>query len=371
MTTHGAAALFVTQRFVDSKTAANAIRDYALANNVDVKSAHTGGGRKKFLCSSASAGCSFFVYVVRTKATGESYWYISSLNLTHTNCASTGRPTEAQLVANATLQNAVAANPFVRAKTIASQLQAETSLAPPSLRTINRVITTLRQGLLGDVFRGHELLPSFLDMFVSLNRGSVACHEHDKVTGRFRRACLIPAGLAKAAVHGQAIFGIDGEHFKTDDYDGLLLLFVGRDGNGKNLTIGVALVPSESADNFCWFFEKLREAGIPMHWPIICDRAPGLIATVALLSLRLFHCSVHIYRNAVSAGFKTCHKDLFYELQGALTEDAYKSKLAVLAIVAGEKATKYVTDLDPSTWALYPHVNSLALFGWRSSNFIK
>lgn len=361
------------QLFDDGNAASAYIQAFALHGRKNVKSVRAGGGRKKYVCVSDAAGCPFSVVVMKTKATGKSHWFVSSVHLEHRNCTATPTPTQAQLAANEVVIHAVAADPTVKAKAIRHQLHATVALGSVSIWKVYRARAEVRLSIRGDIALGHQKLPGFLQTFATLNPGSIAAHEHDTKTGKFTRACLIHGALARAANFGQAILGIDGGHLKSDSYDGILILIVARDGNCKNLTVGAALVPSESEDNFNWFFGKLRDAGLDLGRPIFCDRAAGLRASAEALDLVLFNCAIHIFRNALAQrnGFNHSHKSLFYELQCAETVERFESTLALIEISAGSAAANYLRAIDPKTWTLHPHLHSLALYGWRSSNFVE
>lgn len=364
--------LTINQRFQTGKDAARHVRDYALAERKRVKSKPSGGSRKVFVCTSADAGCGFSVSVRRTKKKDESYWYVTAMCLEHTNCTSTPKPTVAQLAGTRAMVNAVTANPLIKAKAAAVELQLTTGLEAPSRTTLHRALVVVREKVQSNLVEGHRRLPSFLQLFAEKNPGSVAAHDYDQITGKFQRACLVHGGIAKAVNQCQRLLGVDGGHMKTDAFDGIQLLVVGRDGNFKNVTVAAALVASESRDDFVWFFGKLMEAGVDLTVPVFCDRALGLAAAARELHLTLMNCSIHIYRNTLLVkGFNRSHRDVFYQLQAAETEEAYNMVLEIIRMTVSHEAAAYLRAIDPASWALWPHLHTLALYGWRSSNFVE
>jgi hypothetical protein len=46
------------------------------------------------------------------------------------------------------------------------------------------------------------------------------------------------------------MYGFDGTHSKNDKYRGVILTLLGRDGNGNNMTIALAVVHSENEKTF-------------------------------------------------------------------------------------------------------------------------
>ncbi|EQC29343.1 hypothetical protein SDRG_13012 [Saprolegnia diclina VS20] len=53
-----------------------------------------------------------------------------------------------------------------------------------------------------------------------------------------------------------------------------------------------------------------------------------------------------------------------------MTESGYRSTLGILRL-SSSKAADYFEAIDPTVWALHPHLHTMALHGWRTSNFVE
>ena len=54
---------------------------------------------------------------------------------------------------------------------------------------------------------------------------------------------------------------MDAAHSRCPEYNGVHLLMIGRNSDGKNVIYGHALVPKETKRNYIWFFSRMIEAG--------------------------------------------------------------------------------------------------------------
>ena len=57
------------------------------------------------------------------------------------------------------------------------------------------------------------------------------------------------------------VAGVDAAHSRCPEYNGVHLLMIGRNSDGKNVIYGHALVPKETKRNYIWFFSRMIEAG--------------------------------------------------------------------------------------------------------------
>ncbi|KDO22170.1 hypothetical protein SPRG_21174 [Saprolegnia parasitica CBS 223.65] len=58
------------------------------------------------------------------------------------------------------------------------------------------------------------------------------------------------------------------------------LLYVGVDGDGKTVTLAIALVEGETSDDYTWFFSHIQAAGLLWDVPVFADRSSGLLSSV-------------------------------------------------------------------------------------------
>jgi len=100
----------------------------------------------------------------------------------------------------------------------------------------------------------------------------------------------------------------DGCHSKTPLYDGVQLLFIGKNGNGRNVPIAVAWVPTESPSHCFWALQMVSMTGIKIDSIPICSDRGNLLSSVRAfhivykVTISLKFCLEHVLRN-VSASF--------------------------------------------------------------------
>lgn len=114
--------------------------------------------------------------------------------------------------------------------------------------------------------------------------------------GRLSREFLC---LRKCAISQQInwleVLQIDGTCMKHVAYNGVALILVGRNGNHKNITVAMALVPKDTKDTFEWFLLNCVANCLKFNDKVVCtDRRHQLPAQVAL------------QRNGLGVNFKFC-----------------------------------------------------------------
>ena len=83
------------------------------------------------------------------------------------------------------------------------------------------------------------------------------------------------------------ILGTDGAHMKHREYNGIMLILIGRDENNSNVIVAVALRPTENAENYTWFLQQCINGGISFeNLPLFCDRGSGILSAAGQLGIR-------------------------------------------------------------------------------------
>ncbi|OQR97380.1 hypothetical protein ACHHYP_20579 [Achlya hypogyna] len=138
--------------------------------------------------------------------------------------------------------------------------------------------------------------------------------------------------MCNAAAEGEYhVVGIDGARMKSRDFPGTMLVLVGRNGDNRNVVLAVALVPSETAEAYDWFLSSCQKNDVQLDGtPILCDRGTAILAS----------------------------------------RTAFFSTLARLG-QSLPSAAAYDNKIDPTTWAIYPHIHTTPLYGWRTTNFVE
>lgn len=165
------------------------------------------------------------------------------------------------------------------------------------------------------------------------------------INSRFKRAIVIVGAFASAVSASQRILGIDRSHSKSQHFSGVQMHLVGRDGNMKNITLAFALVPSEDAESYEWFFQQLVNSGFSFTGtPIFCDRGAALLSIAPRFGLTLRFCTLHIIRNIAhhfgqlsQQGLDVLYRDLVWSVSDAARRTTRLRSITVMHMVISDR----------------------------------
>lgn len=131
-----------------------------------------------------------------------------------------------------------------------------------------------------------------------------------------------------------------------------LLLAVGIDANGHALILAWAVVESENAESWEYFFERLRITipALKERFTFISDRDKGIEAAESTLgdgAIRAL-CCFHLEKN-FTAKFGLGLRKLFWGVAKAKTEHVFEKIMAEIK-AAKEPAEQYLRNIDPYKW---------------------
>ncbi|KAL3674309.1 hypothetical protein V7S43_000264 [Phytophthora oleae] len=177
--------LTVGQTFEGGRAATAAVKDYALSNNRQVAIIRSGGGHKRFGCSSKD--CGFFVQLYQNQVNDRKIktWHIGSLQLENINRTSVAKVTGRQLRELPSFRNAVLANPSISGPALANLVQRYDGILTPADRsTIYRQRDRILEDKASEEVGECQKIPSLLDGFTASNPGSYTAFQTD-AAGRF------------------------------------------------------------------------------------------------------------------------------------------------------------------------------------------
>ncbi|OWZ21269.1 hypothetical protein PHMEG_0004205 [Phytophthora megakarya] len=344
------------KRFKDSKSALYAVQDYALYHNKQAKVTRRGGKHRRMVCSS-SKPCPFFVQLYLHNSKTDNTWYVSSSDLTHSSeCTSTAKPTQRQLVESPSFQRALAAKPNGTAAQLLKQLKGRTNL-----RTIYRAKQTMKQERLNQVNDSFKQLPMLLQRFVELNPGSCTKYQltepHTKAPGAFSRAFLSCNVFTQSTTFNQQIYGVAVVPCSNKEakYQGVQMFLLGKDGNMGNVTVAVACCDAPSSENYRWFFRCVEESGVNLRYcPVLCAIDPELMTVERDLGLTFRYCTRYIIEHELAqiGSFNRHHHALVWGLQGSATEMEYNNRLAWIGTTCGPGVENYLRQLPMERWGI-------------------
>ncbi|GFH47148.1 hypothetical protein CTEN210_03623 [Chaetoceros tenuissimus] len=237
-----------------------------------------------------------------------------------------------------------------------------------SKATLQRLINQHCEDIEKTLFKlSYDALPSFLEEFYISNPSTFLELESNE-DGTFYRCVLVfPNSSQFLGESTLPIIITDACHPTGDYYDGRFVFFVTKTGNGENLPIAFALIPSESNESYIWLFGKLIDAGIDIeNFPFFTDR--GVIRTAASsfarrygLFISLKYCTEHIIRS-INSTFKVKEDDAIqirntvHSLQAASSPEKFVSILSQLeGFVApnGQTAATYISKIHPTLWTVF------------------
>ena len=172
---------------------------------------------------------------------------------------------------------------------------------------------------------------------------------------------------------------------KHNAYNGQFLSMNLVTGDLNNVPLTVALVPSETKENYLWVFNKIKsidefvkEKLDNKRSGIYSDMDKGLLPAIATAfpMSRSMNCFKHIVANiSASKSLTSVGSDvgMLWKLQGAISEHEYNTSLAELKLKY-DKVGEYLENISGgrAAWALYPSiVENVPLFGHRTSNTIE
>ena len=268
------------------------------------------------------------------------------------------------------------------------KLQEKMSLSMPSPRTVRRAVKSLKtpQSIVNPddhADKDYAYLESFCTTLEEENPGSVAVCETSE-DGAFRRCLWLFAAQATRCVRGgKRVFSIDAAFLKPDaHYHGQLFNVCGFDGNGRAVTIGYAVAPTEDKETYKWFLNHVKKLELLdgsvfgdvfdcAGTVIFSDRAKGLQTGVQEECPNSTHlaCCFHLLENTRKRD-PMLDKGTFWWVQAAHTEKEFtrrmdkwreKSKAAVEYL---EKQTA-----DGVLWVTYQYLQAdVRTWGLRTSN---
>jgi hypothetical protein len=171
--------------------------------------------------------------------------------------------------------------------------------------SVYATLSDLRSKIREHTAQEYTKFPQFLRRFIQLNPTASGAYQKDDDGCFYRLFVSIPNGPKIFAQSCLPLYFIDGGFPKSNEYDGVYVVFMGRNGAGANILLGFASVPDENCNHMSWVLLMLLRAGYDLTgYPIFTDRGNILLAARALekrfgivLSLKL--CLEHLLRNMV------------------------------------------------------------------------
>jgi zinc finger SWIM domain-containing protein 3 len=135
-----------------------------------------------------------------------------------------------------------------------------------------------REEIYGKDIYSYDEIRWYCSAILKSNPGSIAEYEVDPTNDRFKRVFISFRAWTDAFERGcRPLIFIDGAFLKNK-YKGVLAAATAMDANNSLLVLGIAIISSETNDNWNWFFSKLRECvSRDKQYTIYSDRKEGIL----------------------------------------------------------------------------------------------
>jgi hypothetical protein len=290
-----------------------ALNDHNKTVKKGTKSVISNGRIKKFVCTNCT--CTFLLELYRKRPTTGTrishvdhipvgHWYVHKY-IEHNNSCIGNINTSAKEIASLA--------PFASAVVTSQQNSASTRLLKNIVSKIcdgstisDSKITRAKLMVVNDneknINNSYSEIASLLYALKNKNPGTRVCYQVDSES-RFYRLFLLLESSKKILNGLMPILEVDGTFMKHHSYNGICLLAISQTAEKENVPIAIAFVPTETVDNFLWFFLNLKAGGINMdNFAVFCDHGKQMLAHKRLVNfgiqwLHLKNCTLHIARN--------------------------------------------------------------------------
>ncbi|OWZ19889.1 Mutatorlike Transposase [Phytophthora megakarya] len=321
-------------RFDTRTEATSHIQNFVLAQGARAIQSRklTGKNRMVYMCTSPTK-CSFSAVVTRSQSKNRQGFFLSSFNAKHNGCTGLPRPTAKQLSSMTSAVACVQSNPSVQGKQLIKQLKTLNGVTMGN-RMSYRVRDKIKELVSGNYQESCQRLESTLQLFCELNPGTHMAFEVDSKQ-HFRRAFL--SNPSTAIIHQNSQRVLDTSECQ-------------------------------------WFLLNCMRAGIQMSkTPVFMDRGKSGIAAGATFGLQLHFCTQHIaddLRKKFKGRFTPELDEELNHIQSSETKELFDSQLQAFGRKNADMES-YIRSIDPANWALYPHIETVALYGWNTTNFVE
>jgi MULE transposase domain len=159
------------------------------------------------------------------------------------------------------------------------------------------------------------------------------------------------------------ILEVDASFRKHPDYHGAVIHIIAKAGDRRNIPLAMALVPSETIDEYIWFFSKCIQSNIPLeNVALFTDQGKQMLAQRRLqefgVKINLKNCVHHITRNAVGKFSTSISQELWIMILNLQSARTFKDYIAVLTNISQIESAPglspilwYMMQLHPTQWS--------------------
>lgn len=211
-------------------------------------------------------------------------------------------------------------------------------------------------------------LQSQVGILLEANPGSIAdvqCIEIPNAAGistqRFYRMFFVLRSDIEVAMQCKPIISFDAGALKLAAWSKYQVLVCGmQDGEGRDCSVGFAVVPTEDEMNYTYFLEGMKsdndlkrvleQEGLL----VITDRDKGLMNAIAKGLPQAHHrwCSLHLFGNIPPPAFTHVERELYWKIVKCSTESEFRELMSALRSLH-KPAYDYLSKLAPEHWTTW------------------
>ena len=231
-----------------------------------------------------------------------------------------------------------------------------------SRNKVFRSVAVRNAKAIGDFTAGFQVLQSYLRNLMVENPGSVYSYQTVTDTdgnARFGRLALILKSEINMLLNSKPILSFDGGHMKHVMWGSYHVLVCGtQDGENRDCSVGIAIVPSESEESYKFFIQTMKKAPELQKYfegtklVITSDKAKGLQNAIRSELPNSFHrfCALHLLGNIKSGrAFNESDRKLYWDIVFSDSESKFNENMKILQNTHKE-AYEYLITLNPAEW---------------------
>ena len=268
--------LEVGKRFISRDHLRQAINDFHIRANIEVRFKHSDPGRVRVICKDPNCGYKLFA---RPTGVG-SNWEIIKNPMVHTCRSPANRHDHAQLTAAMiadVIEPAIMDDVTTSIKQVSHLVKVQYDMFTPKYNKLWRGRELAIARMFGSWEGSYNLLKPMLESIIRANPGT-KCHmltKNIEEPGKrqFIGVCWAFGPCIDVIPYIRPVISIDA-CFMSGRYKGRLLIACGYDADNHLLPLAFAIVEKENADNWGYFMKWLRREviGIDRYMCVISDR---------------------------------------------------------------------------------------------------
>ncbi|XP_027932296.1 uncharacterized protein LOC114188018 [Vigna unguiculata] len=347
--------LVIGQEFPDVETCRRTLKDIAIAMHFDLRIVKS--DRSRFIAKCSKEGCPWRVHVA--KCPGVPTFTVRTLQGEHT-CEGVQNLHHQQASVGwvaRSVEARIRDNPQYKPREILQDIRDQHGVAVSYMQAWRGKERSMA-ALHGTFEEGYRLLPAYCEQIRKTNPGSIASVVATGQENCFQRLFI----SYRASIYGfinacRPLVELDRAHLKGK-YLGTLLCAAAVDADDALFPLAIAVVDTESDDNWMWFMSELRKLlGVNTEnmprLTILSERQRGLVEAVETHFPSASHgfCLRFVSENFRDTFKNTKLVNIFWNAVYALTAAEFESKITEMMEIS-QDVISWFQQFPPYLWAV-------------------